>query len=107
MNSTSAVEVSIHAVSPDAIFEESTMNGSVGAAGAASDAPDAAAAEDAIAVLAEAGALAVVSEDAGAEAAAGADASWARAVPTFAPISALATSSDIKKLRMLLFPLIA
>src|SRR5579862_4717708 len=104
MNSTSAVEVSIHAVSPDAIFEESTMNGAVGAA---SDAPDAAAAEDAIAVLAEAGALAVVSEDAGAEAAAGADASWARAVPTFAPISALATSSDIKKLRMLLFPLIA
>ncbi|CAL8475414.1 protein of unknown function [Caballeronia sp. S22] len=113
MNSTRATEVSIQAVSPELILEESTMTGSVGAAGAASDAPDAgaaadaASADDAIAVLAEAGALAAVSDDAGAEAAAGADASWARAVPTFAPTSAPATNSDIKKLRILLVPLIA
>ena len=46
MNSTSAVEVSIQAVSPELIFDESTENGAVGAAGAAS-APDAAGAAEA------------------------------------------------------------
>ncbi len=118
MNSTSAVEVSIQAVSPELIFEESTENGSVGAAGAASDAPDAGAAAEAasadedIAVLAltgdaGAGALAAVASDAGADAAAGADASWARATPTLAPISDPAINKDINNLRILLFPLIA
>jgi hypothetical protein len=63
MNSTKAVEVSIHAVSPELIFDASTEYGAVGAAGAASDA--------AAATAAEAGAAAALASDA---AAAGADA---------------------------------
>lgn len=111
MNSTRAVEVSIQAVSPELIFDESTENGSVGAAGAASDAPEAGAAADAAgAALAVSGALAgaaaVVSE-AAADAAAGADASCAITVPTLTPSSDPAINKDINNLRILLFPLIA
>jgi hypothetical protein len=114
------VEVSIQAVSPELIFDESTENGAVGAAGAASDAaaagaaPDAASAPDAIAVLAltgdaESGALAGAApvSEAAADAAAGADASWASAEPTLAPSSDPAINKDISNLRILLFPLIA
>src|SRR5580658_8402229 len=82
MNSTRAVEVSIQAVSPELIFDESTENGAVGAAGAASEA-------------------------AAADAAAGADASWASAEPTPAPRSDPAMNRDINNLRILRFPLIA
>src|SRR5579864_517983 len=115
MNSTSAVEVSIQAVSPELIFDESTENGAVGAAGAASEAgaaPLAAAAADASAAGAEAaaaasaaaeasgaGALAAVSE-AAAEAAAGADASSARAAPIPPAISEPAINRDINNLRI-------
>src|ERR1700710_946243 len=114
MNSTRAVEVSIQAVSPELIFDESTENGAVGAAGAASDAaaaPDAASAPGATATGdaesgALAGAAAVVSE-AAADAAAGADASWASAEPTLAPSSDPAINKDINNLRILVFPLIA
>src|SRR5579863_9319448 len=79
MNSTSAVEVSIQAVSPELIFDESTENGAVGAAGAAA------------AEAAEA------SGAAGAEAVAGADASSAYAVPTPPARSDTAISKDINK----------
>ncbi|MBU9318642.1 hypothetical protein KTF23_16625, partial [Burkholderia multivorans] len=63
MNSTSAVEVSIHAVSPALIFDESTENGALGAAGAA--AADASAGAEA---AAEAGAAAAADASGAAEA---------------------------------------
>src|SRR5690349_8602845 len=115
MNSTRAVEVSIQAVSPELIFDESTENGAVGAAGAASDAAAAAdasagalaagaaeaSAAGALAAASDAaGALAVVS---GAEAAAGADASSARAAPMPTVSSEPAISRDINNLRIFSF----
>src|SRR5476651_2502765 len=100
MNSTRAVEVSIQAVSPELIFDESTENGSVGAAGA----------DAAVAALAVSGALAgaaaVVSE-AAADAAAGADASCAITVPALTPSSDPAINKELNNIGILLFPRVA
>ncbi|CAM2140169.1 protein of unknown function [Pararobbsia alpina] len=111
MNSTSAVDVSIHAVSPPLIFDESTMTGAVGAAGAASEAPDAGAAAAALAseAAAAAGALAsaagaLAAGAASADAAAGADASSASAELTPAPINEPAMKRASKNLRMVDIP---
>ncbi|MBB5503763.1 hypothetical protein HDG37_008011 [Paraburkholderia sp. MM5384-R2] len=91
MNSTSAVEVSIHAVSPELIFDESTENGALGAAGAdaaASAAAGAAGAADACAT--------------GTEAAAGAEASCANAQPSPPASNEPAINNVINSLRIFL-----
>src|SRR5690349_6423612 len=100
MNSTSAVEVSIHAVSPELIFDESTENGAVGAAGAAAAEASAGALAAGAADASAAGALAVVAVVSGADAAAGADASSATALPMPAASSEPTISRDIKSLRI-------
>jgi hypothetical protein len=109
MNNTSAVEVSIHAVSPELILDESTLIGSVGAAGAAAAAPDAsdvaaACAEEADALVALPGSLAVAPGPLAAidaDAATGADASSARARPAPPASSDPAIRNVISFLRML------
>lgn len=107
MNSTSAVEVSIQAVSPELIFDESTENGALGAAGAASEA--AAAADAGAAALASApGAdAAAAGAAAGAEAAAAPDALSANAAPIPPANSEAAIAKDINNLRIFRFPLVA
>jgi hypothetical protein len=114
MNSTSAVEVSIQAVSPELIFDESRENGAVGAAGAASEAAaaDAGAAADAAAALVTAAlvtaalAASALGADAVAAAAEAFDASSANAALTPPARSEAAIARDIKNLRIFRFLLL-
>ena len=109
MNNTNAVEVSIQAVSPELIFEESTDTGAVGAASAAAGAaaPEAAAAADASEAAAGAaiGIEAIAAAGADAAAADAPDASSARAALKPAPNNDPAISTVSKSLRIICVPL--
>src|ERR1700675_1682657 len=98
MNSTSAAEVSIQAVSPELIFDESTENGAVGAAGAAASDAAAEAVAGAEALSAVPGAASAAG--AAAETAAGAEASSATATVIPPASNDPAIRRDINNLRI-------
>jgi len=106
MNNTNAVEVSIQAVSPELIFEESTDTGAVGAASAAAAAEAAAGAEASEAAAGAAiGIEAMAAAGADAAEAEAPDASSARAALKPAASNDPAISTVSKSLRIICVPL--